>query len=214
MPDMPTDDEMPGLGDVPELGGMPDFDDMPVAPQVQPPDRQPSSLEQKRKVLRTELDKLSQADQQQLRSALRQVWTDRKVVEARNAYREAGQRYQQALYEAMLEQDSTVRPFLERLINAGLHVPFGRLVEPYEQVARLFDVPAHLLEAHKARISEAYSVARQAPEVLAVRLQLEKSSADRRDEFNQLLRDTLRSSLLNVLPEINDWVTMPSELSA
>ena len=214
MPDMPTDGEMPDLGEVPELGGMPDYDNMPVGPQVQPPDRQPSSLEQKRKILRTELDKLSQADQKQLRRALRQVWSDQKVEEARDAYREAGQRYQRALYEAMLAQNNNVRPFLERLINAGLHVPFGKIVEPYEQVARLFDVPSHLLESNKAEIGTAYSVAKQAPEVLAIRLQLEKSSSDRRDEFNQLLRDALRSALLNALPEINDWVTVPSELSA
>lgn len=214
MPDMPVDGEMPSLGEVPELGEIPEFADMPVGPQVQPPDRQASSLDQKREILRTELDKLSQSDQKQLRRALRQVWSDQKVEEARDAYRNAGQRYQQALYEAMLAQDNNVRPFLERLINAGLHVPFGKIVEPYEQVARLFDVPSHLLEAHKVEISDAYSVAKQAPEVLAVRLQLEKSSSDRRDEFNQLLRDALRSALQNVLPEINDWVTLPSELSA
>ncbi|MDA0813135.1 MAG: hypothetical protein O3C21_12215, partial [Verrucomicrobia bacterium] len=214
MPEMPVGDEMPDLDEIPELGGMPDFDSMPVGPEVQPPDRQPSSLEQKRKILRTEMDKLAQSDQQQLRLALRQVWSDQKVEEARDAYRQAGQRYQQALYKAMLTQNNNVRPFLERLINAGLHVPFGKIVEPYEQVARLFEVPSHLLESHKAEISAAYSVAKHAPEVLAIRLQLEKSSSDRRDEFNQLLRDALRSALLIALPEINDWVTMPSELSA
>ena len=215
MPDMPTVDDMPILGDVPELGYMQDFDDaMPAAPQVQPPSRESNSISQKRKILRAELDKLSQDDQRQLRRALRQVWANEKVVEARTAYREAGRRYQSALYNAMLEQDDQLRPFLERLLQAGLHMPMGQAVEAYVQVARLFEVPEHQLEPNKEAIADAFSRASQSPDVLAIRLQLQHSAQDDNNELNQKLRDALRSALLDALPSIRDWIEATSELYA
>lgn len=217
MPDMPGVSEMPNLGEVPEMGGLPEFGDMTTPTQIEEIKPKTSSLEQKRQVLRTELDKLSTAEQRQLRLALRRVWANRKVVEAREAYREAGQRYQRALHSAMLEQDEQVRPFLERLIKAGLHIPLGKAAEPYVQVAGLFEVSEHLLEPHKEEIRQALSHASQTVSVLTLRLRLQQAPAsdfNLREDLNHELRDALRSSLLDLLPSLKEWITETSELSA
>ncbi|MGK0187613.1 MAG: hypothetical protein ACI9R3_003401 [Verrucomicrobiales bacterium] len=214
--DMPGGNDMPDLSSVPELGGLPEYSELPGASQIEAQSTTTSSLARRREVLRTELDKLSMAEQRQLRRALRQVWSNDKVVEAREAYRKAGQRYQRALHDAMFEQDTQVRPFLEHLIEAGLHVPLGKVAEAYVQVARIFKVPKRLLEPHKDEISEALTRAGRSPVVLGLRIQLEQTPAntDSRDILSQELRDVLRAELLDALPLLKDWMTENSELSA
>ena len=171
-------------------------------------------LSDKRARLRAQLESFSLADQQRLRSALRQVWTNEEVQAARLAYRLAGQKYQQALFDALVVEDQNLQPYLEKLIRAGMHVPFGRAVEPYVRAARLFDVPERDFEAYKDVISDAFRRASQSADVRVIQMQLKHTTPDHRNELNSQLRDAMRDALLRELPEIHNWIAEQGDLSA